>query len=71
MSSPHSFVEAWLRFNYLRDGVTLDDLLACWRSGPHDNSALRALRVHMIHGRTAEHRIAARHAIDFLTQEQK
>lgn len=71
MSSPHSYLEAWLRWHYLRTGVTFEDLMACWRSSPHDDPALRTLRVHAIHARTAEHRIAARHAIAFLSQEHK
>lgn len=68
---PNSLVEAWFRFNYLRAGVSTDDLIECWRNCPHDDPAIRTLYVHAIHARSGEKRTAARLAISILLGEEQ
>lgn len=68
---PHPFVEAWFRFNYLRMGTSMDDLIECWRNCPHDDPAIRTLHVHAIHGRSGEKKTAARIAISILLGEEQ
>ena len=68
---PHPFVEAWFRWNYLRPGVTMDDLMECWRRCPHDCHMIRTLHVHALHARTSQKRAAARFAIEYLLEAER